>query len=553
MKATVQYLMEPLLTQFFLIDSICKDHLRENERLAIFRELANIFCVPLDEETEAFYALANDAIYREVADQPAYERLCRTLEYAASTGQAVGLTTADRMILSQKREAMQIKSRLFRQSKHLSRDMIAGTLLDTALSGNVDAMATLAYLEYHGICVCRDPETALSRLRLCGGWNHLFGLLMAACYDGENRQDHYDTLCSLLRSAQQKQVFAHICQVNGFAGDCRQKPEIRIVEKAFGMGILQRHTYDPGFAKVAFSQLLSAEDKEKLLLSKKKDAIASLTEIPFDARRQKAPVFSKAAAAALPLQRQPELDKLLCSLWPAFHGKEEMYRPLLVASSDDYLSEMYVQALQKGLGQEGKLMEVDAGNLTLRDLTGDREHFILRGLSETKNSHTVFAIKHCEALQEPQLQELLKLLDYSYRRKFKLVEPVVSMDLSDVVLVLFASEMSDGVRQLSAACDTVYTQRVSEEEKQTVIENAFRTRRERFGVEEMTLAPEGKSYLSGFGTEQILRMIDDAMKKAAYQEETVITEEILKTVSQQQLSATRREFGYLGGKYHETY
>ena len=66
--------------------------------------------------------------------------------------------------------------------------------------------------------------------------------------------------------------------------------------------------------------------------------------------------------------------------------------------------------------------------LTLQDFVGAKENFILRGLSETRDSHTVFLIKHCDELGERELEELIKLLDYDYRRKFKLLEPTVCLD-----------------------------------------------------------------------------------------------------------------------------
>ena len=112
MRNTVQYLMEPLLTQFFLIDAICEGFLTEKQREMIFRELASVFCVPMDELALQYYETADSGVYKKIVDYAGYERLCRTIEFAQTSGQDVDLTPIDRVILAQKRESMQIKSEL---------------------------------------------------------------------------------------------------------------------------------------------------------------------------------------------------------------------------------------------------------------------------------------------------------------------------------------------------------------------------------------------------------------------------------------------------------
>ena len=548
------YLIEPLLTEFFLIDSICRGFLDEAGQREIFQELAKIFCVPVNAQTQQYYAAANAEPYKTVTDYAAYERLCRTIEFAERSGQCVELTPVDRVVLAQKREAMLIKAALFKQNKNLTADIIADILLSTALNGNVDAMATLSYMEYHGICICQDQENALRRMRLCAKWNHLFGNLMGIAYDADNQEKYYDILYTILRSSNQREVFKYICTFTGYDQACAKNPIARIIEQAFGLGIVNRNTYDRIFAKVAFSRLLSVEDKEKLLLNKKQGAIVSLSDIPFDVDRDKKFSFDRKMAQNLPLHREAELDKLLCSLSPATNNRLSLYQTLLVAGDDAYVADMYVEALKAGFAADNKVIEVDAGTLGMEDFVGAKENFLLRGLSETKQSHTVFLVKDCEEIGERELEELIKLLDYEYRCKFKLLEPTVSLDLSDVLIVLFASETNEKVRALARECDVVWTARISEAEKQTVIEDTFRLRAQSFGVGRAKLEEDGKAYLAGFKTEQIMRIIDGALKKAAYENEQVVTAENLKTISaQQNIPGFRRGFGYLGGAGNEQY
>lgn len=554
MRNTVQYLIEPLLTQFFLIDAICEGFLTQEQRETIFRELASVFCVPMNDLTRQYYDTADSGVYKKITDYAGYERLCRTIEFAQSSGQDVGLTPVDRVILAQKREAMQIKSELFRQNRNLTTDIIADTLLTTAMDGNVDAMVTLSFLEYHGICICQDAENARKRLALCARWNHLFGNLMGIAYDAANKTRYFNTLFTILRSSNQREVFGYIRQFMGYDRELTKDPVARIIEKAFALGVIKRNAYDRIFAKVAFSQLISTEDKETLLLNKKKDAIVSLSVIPFDVDRGKKLTFDADKAGRIPLPRQTELNKIFCSLSPAVNDRADLYRTLLVASDDDYISEMYVTALKNGFSDGGEVIEIDASMLTAQDFAGGKENFLLRGLSETKDSHTVFLLKHCDEMGKTELEELAKLLDYDYRRKFKLLDPTVSLDLSDVLIVLFVNGSGNQVRSLSEECDVVTTDRISEAEKRTVIDSTFRARSKSFGVEQAILDEGCRVYLSGLRTGQIIRLIDSALKKAAFENQPRITAEALRTISDQQnLGRSHREFGYLGGTMHEEY
>ena len=554
MNNAVGYLIEPLLTQFFLIDAICRGFIDETKKREIFKELAKIFCVPLNSETEEYFSVAISGQYDSITDYAAYERLCRTIEFAETSGQSIDITLIDRVVLAQKREAMLIKSDLFKQSKNLTSDIIVDTLLNTAMNGNVDAMVTLSYMEYHGLCICKDVKNAKKRLSLCAKWNNLFGNLMGIAYDARNKQDYYNRLYTILRSSNQREVFKYICDFTSFKQTCEKCSIARIVYKAFGLGIIRRNSYDQIFAKVAFSSLISSEDKEKLLLSKKKDAIVSLSDIPFDVDRKRRFAFDEKKAQSTPLKREVELHQILCSISPALNNQNNLYQTLLVAGNDEYIANMYMCALKTGFSKKSKVVEVDAGALSAPDFAAAKEHFILRGLSETKESHTVFLVKHCEDLGESELEELTKLLDYEYRRKFKLMDPTVSLDLSDVLIVLFSSSVNENIKKLAEECDVVWTEKINDVEKETVIDSTFKVRSRSFGIERAKLDDDGKRFLTPFGTGQIIRIIDSALKKAAYDKETVVTAETLRTITaQQNYVKNRREFGYLGGAMREEY
>lgn len=543
------YLLEPFLAQFYLLEAICGDFMTEKEKQKLFAELSKVFCLDREPAAKEYYELSKQECFQQITDYGAYERFCRTIEFAEKSGQEITISETDRLILAQKREAMEMKTSLFRQGKNLTRETIATTLLHMAMQGNVDAMATLAYMEYHGLCVCKDRKNAMKRIRLCAKWNHLFGNLRGIVYDTENGQTYYDTLYTILQSASQKRIFAHVCQVTGHQAGGSKQPVAKILEKAFGLNLVKRNAYDHNFAKVAFSELVSAEDKEKILLHKQKDNGPLLSEIPFDAKCNKTVTFDAGCLQKAPLKRETEEKKIKQNLTVAMECPGAVYTPLMLVASDDYVTDMYAGLLKQGFAK-APVVELDASLLTTQDFSAGRENVFLRSLSETKSTRTVFFIKHCEALEDDKLQGLVKMLDYTYRSKFKLFEPTVSLDLSKLLFVLFAGQQNEAVMALSKCCDTVWTAPVSPAEKHAVIDSVFSARLAAFGCKNMTMEEGCKAFLTAYGTKQVQQIVDGALREAIFEKETAITLNTVQMVCKEQQVATKREFGYMGGGWN---
>lgn len=542
-----EYLFEPFLTQYFLLEAICEGFLTETDRRDMYYKLAEIFCLSDAEDLEDYYNDSQLEHFSEIKNSAAYERLCRTIEFAQRSGQDIELTHRDKTILAQKREAMAIKSELFRQVKNLSKETVSTALLTMALNGNIDAMALLSYLEYNGLCACKDTCSAVRRIRLCAKWNNLFGNLLGIAYDSENKQKYYNILYTVFRNASQKQVFNQICKAKKFDNECQKDSVARTIEKAFGLGIIRRNIYDQVFAKVAFSQIVSAEYKEKLLLNKQKDAIVSLSNIPFDAELDGKLAFDEDCLKAVALKRDSEIRKMLLNIAVAKNCPAEAYVPLFIMSADEYVTEMYCDAIKEGFSSAA-VVEIDAAAFCSQDFSGSGENIFLRGLSETKSANTVFILKNCEELNESSMEELLKVLDYDYRKKFKLFKPTVSLDLSGLKFCLFATGRNSMTARLAECCDTVCTERISSLEKTLVVDSVFETRAQSFGCTAVAMEQSCKDFLTNYDAKQIQKIIDGTLRIAVFENKDTISLETVKSVCEEQnIASPRKGFGYMGG------
>ncbi len=541
----MEYLLEAFLAQYYLLEAICGDFLTASRRRDMYDELAQVFCIGQTQQLEELYTLSCQPEFAQLRSLSAYQRLQRTMEFAQREGHSLEITAGDRMVLAQKREALSAKAEIFKQEKSLTAEGVYAGLLNQAMNGNINAMAVLAYMEYHGLCIPQDRESAMKRIRLCARWNHLAGNLMGIAYD-DRTQCYYDTLFSVLRSVSQRQVFFEICVQTRFDGSAKLDPAARILEKAFGMGIVKRSSYDQVFARVAFSRIIGAEDKEKLLLNKQSEAIAALSDIPFDVSVEGRLEFAQDCLQRLPLLRPQEHKRILQNLAVARDCPAGAYTPLLIACQDEYLSRMYYQALKTGFSA-GALVQVDAATLTPQDFLPGRENVLLRGLSQTRSAKTVFLIEHCEELEGVCLEEMMKLLDHDYRKQFKLFQPSVCLDLSGLVFVLLASRRSRTVNSLSQVCDCMWAEPISQEEKGAVVDSIFVSRAQLFGCQ-VKLEPGCREHLVAFAPGRVQGIIDGALRCAMYEKSKCISLEDLQTVSKEYSACSpRREFGYTGG------
>jgi hypothetical protein len=544
-----EYLLEPFMAQYFLIDAVCRSYMSEDDRIKVYNELARVFCLDC-EETEALYNESRKAHFDSITDLSSYGRLCRTVEFATGRGESVELTPTDTLILSCKRQAMTVKSQLFQQEKNLTRETITDTLIATATKGSVDAMALLSFMEYHGICVPADRVNAVKRLRLCAKWNSLFGNLMGIAYDPDRAPYYLNVIGTVSRTEGQKRAYERICQRYGKTAEFTRDPVARMIDKAFGLGIIKRSTYDQFFARIAFSELISCEDKAKVLLNNTPETIKQFTELPFDAKRGGRAELELSAADEMPVRREDELERILRSLAVAQTCPAQVRKPLLIVSDDALVGSFYEEMILK-LTSTLPTLVLDGGTLTERDFDGSKENVLLRGIGETGRVDTYFIIKDLDELESRPMDELIKVIDNKYRARLKLFAPAVCLDLSEARFVLLASERSREVTRLACYCDTVYVDRLRGEERTEAVEHLFRRGSEAFGLRDMTLTEEGKSSLIGLNPNRLAVTVDSLLRRAVYTGEHTVTEEDVKDVcADEGFAPARRGFGYTGGDHN---
>lgn len=516
------YLIAPFLSTFYLAEAVCRHYILGEERKELFMKLAEVFCIPAGDELEAYYRESGREQYRSIVNIADYERLCRSIEFLQITGKAPEITAIDRMIMAQKRCAMTVKSEIVKNDVNMTRDEIYLTLSDLSEKGSINAASLLAFLEYNGICVGVNKKSAIERIRMCAEWNDIFGCMMGLCYDKERSEEYMSLLHTLLTLSGREEAYRSVCARSGIVGEAEPQRRAEILEKAFGMGSVKRDLYDINYARVVKSEIISDEDKRKLLGSKQQETAALIAKIPFGAVLGEKLKFDRSVVDRVPLKRENELRGILRNIKVALTCSSRVCKPLMISSNDGFLTSMYADMIKAGFGEE-RVVELDAGNLTYRDFEPTCDHFFLRGMEKTGSARTVFIIRSCEELGEGEREALAKLLAGSSRKSFELYHPQVSLDLSGLILVLLSSAKNPALSSLVSRCETVISDRVKQEEKPRMIESVFASTLSSFGLHDFRMAEECLPYLETYDAKSTGQLLEAALRSAVYEDRKEIT------------------------------
>lgn len=539
-------LTEEFLTCYWLVVSVCEGSFDAACRRAVYDKLAAIYCLP--GKDNGYFQALETAPFCSVTDTAAYEQLCRMMEYAEKSGRPVAVSDTDRLLLGRMRIALQKKSAIIPTVGRLTDAALTETLIRAARNGQIDAMTVLSFLEYEGILPGADRDRAVRRMRLCASWNDLFGLLFCLSRDDLYHGERKAALRVLLSHSALESAEPYLTKKLHLDREAGDETVPRLLEKAFGLGTVKREKYDPEFAAVAFSGVITAEDKKNLLLSTHRQALPAL---PFTMKRGGHIAFSADGAAWLPSTRREESAQIMRSLAVAVRCPDAVYRPLLLAVGDGFVGDMYEKAIRACL-PDAAVCNVDAAMLSPEDLAPTWQNIFLRHLCATEKADTVFFVRHCEELDKAQTVDLLRMLDPAGRRSFKLTAPAVSFDLSGVRFVLFSRDRSHPFTLLSEVCDTVICEKTADGEKTAAVRSILSDLCRGFeGFKADLAGEECMETLVRYDIDDIRLILDRALRDAVYRDEGCITrEELAEAATELGLSRHRAEFGYMGGRNH---
>jgi hypothetical protein len=194
------------------------------------------------------------------------------------------------------------------------------------------------------------------------------------------------------------------------------------------------------------------------------------------------------------------------------------------------------------------VVEIDARSLNIRDLDPTADNVFLRGVLNTGSARTVFMIHGCEELERNNLEVLAKWLNNSYRKNFELYNPRITLDMSGLMIILFATTKGAELSSLTSRCETVFTDRVRNEEKRHMIEVTLSSAVELYDNDNMSMSEECMPVLEEYDANRIVQIIEFAVRNAVYEgRDEIILTDVLEGGKNCKALSTAGGFGFNGG------
>ena len=114
----------------------------------------------------------------------------------------------------------------------------------------------------------------------------MHSLLFLFCkewYYSNDEQEYNDYYVSLLKEAVENSPYEsllHKAVINYCIDEVKENENAKLVNKAFSKGVIKRTTYNSQYERIIYSESISLEDKQKVVLSNNNELMTLVNELP---------------------------------------------------------------------------------------------------------------------------------------------------------------------------------------------------------------------------------------------------------------------------------
>lgn len=510
---------ELFLGAYFLIEKIA-GKLVKNSRL-LFDKLACSLLLN-DEDKDALFALTQRQEVRELVTYNDYAQVCRIQKY-------VQLADCMYDISDETQQVITIKGNALRKAKQFEMDNLAENteaticklITDGANRGYVASLCALGFLQCEGLYVDRNLNAGLKNFEKAAQWNNVEGILFALYYDVENRQTNLNRLRVVTDGNLNDEIFN--CAIKRYGPiKTRAQQESKLLQKAFGAGILKSDIYMSQYARFIFSEVLSIKDKERALFSGHKEAISETADLPLKLSFGKI-VFDAAAMLNHPLLRKTESEKICRYVRNSDMRGVASYRPLCICADSETLGSFYLDAICKAL-HKAHVEKIDVADLCDYDLEPTKNNVFVRSCDEDKANVYVLCVSG--DVRDYTMNSIKNFLQSDKRKKIRLQHPSAVIDLSAVLPICFCDKQN--ARLLRPYCEVITLSPVNDCEKREMIEYLFDEKANQYDFDAICAAQGVTEALARFSLDDAAMIIDRIAQYNRCEGSLTITEQMIK-------------------------
>lgn len=525
LRTPPESLVSAFLSQYFFMDAVVGTFMTPQEKLAAYEDMAEIFCMAGYDRLNDIYEVMESDLFAQTNSYDNFCYLSRTMQLMPDA-----FTSDERYIAAQKSNGFSYFRETFKNGFFTTQNAALTGLEQAAKHGNTYATAILSFFGYTGICLPLNEGRALHYAKRLGYWNDLFGILLQLHYADTNDKANTDTtmknllsvLVAALDNGSEKDMLAYIANYYGFAvadewGDepddnvLIPNPLAETLEKRLGDSVLAGNVMNPTLLKVLRSPVLSSHAKQTLVASFKEGE--NLDALPLHIRRVTALAPVTRLNVTSRLNRKDEQMQILANLSTLDARGSGTYRPLLLVCRDPFVLGEYARIMQevftKYVTPCGVTERIDLslpGNVSM--LTG-RDKSMVNLLNKLKDACPVLLFQNCQDLDDGQQEVLVNFLRVEHRKQFPTIYDNVTLDLSGMLPILFAT--STPGKMLTRVCDVVTLKDVSADEMVAVLGQIMDAKKDLYQLESLEADAEAIAHLQAMTSMQASTLLDKAI------------------------------------------
>ena len=475
---------ELFFTTYFSVSTMLLEGKYDKKQL--FTTLANMYFIP-NASRKGLFAKAEKESVASIRTDKDYLRYLRLRKY--SQLQNIPLSEEeeqDREMITVKGSAITVIAR-----KELMPDAeatvtgVCKKLFAEAGAGNIVAMRTLGILQCAGIFTEQNFETGSAYLTHAARWNDPESVLAALYFIPSDRDAHLSRLKAITLDGSPFACLVELAEKAYATGPVSPLREALVLEKAFSVGTIHREAYSSKYLRVITSPILPFADRERLLLSGQKEAVAVAAELPIRPKALTVESVSLPALENLPLMREKELLAIRRPLHNADLRTLSIYKPLCLVTDSAFVADMYMSAILAG-NTGLHVTYIDIGELAPSDMEPTGNHCFIRGLDEEKDN--ILLLDFRGDITPDFMDKATDFLTAGKRENFHLVAPPLTLDLTRVLPICITNKHNS--RPLSHLCQMVQLGNVSKDEMPAAIAYLLKEKSCLYRVDGITLSPD---------------------------------------------------------------
>ena len=463
---------EMFLRDYFTFDVVVG---RFCSRRAIFDCLAKSYYIDRN-RADRLFALATSQKVSDVATLKDYNQYCRLCMFSKANGLDMRYTAAEDDVLAVKGKVLTVTHECgLTDTGNTTKAGVYTNIVDKARAGLITALRLYGVLQCEGIFFEKRPSDGIKNLTRAARWNSIESLLALILYDEANRKMYTDMLYTLAANTPYEDISARVQSYCGTKEPKRIK-ECILLSKVFGRGQIKEKVYLPVYANLLYSEIIPFKDKEKLLLSESKEAIASYVDLPLKLARRKL-YYDVSAIADLPLAREEEQNSIIQNALNSDIRHFGTFKPLCLCSDSKYMRGYYMNAIAR-LFVGAHIEKISVADLGAHDFEPGMNNVFVRSCNEDKSN--VFIISLSGDIDDGAVKAVCDFLQGDKRAKTRLMRPGIELDLGSVLPVCFCDRRN--AQMLSGYCDKVEIANPDRDEQAVLLRGLIAEKERQYGI-----------------------------------------------------------------------